>query len=132
MGAQVMNAGPLWLAIAALLAGCDQHDGPATRSPDTNLRSRLTGTWAIEGRGSTTLSFDGTFSSRWTNAHATPVAVWEYDGIWTVTGGVCVSTITNSQSWGNTNRVAEGKTDVFRILALDEHELVWESEGQTN
>lgn len=127
-----MNTGPLWFAVAALLAGCGQHDEPATVSPDANLRSRLTGTWAIEGRGATTLSLDGTFSSRWTNAHATPVWVWEYDGVWTATGGVCVATITNSQSWGTTNRVAEGKTDLLRILALDERELVWESGGQTN
>lgn len=132
MGAQIMNAGPWWFAIAALLAGCGQHDGPATRGPDANLRSRLTGTWTIEGRGESTLSRDGTFSSRWTNAHVTPVAVWEYDGVWVVTGGVCVSTITNSRSWGTTNRVGEGETGVFRILALDERELVWESEGQTN
>jgi hypothetical protein len=79
-----------------------------------------------------TLSPDGTFSSRWTNAHASPMAVWQYHGVWTVTGGVWVSTITNSQSWGTTNRVSEGRTDLMRILALDEHEVVWESEGQTN
>ena len=132
MGAQVVNVGPLWFAVAALLVGCGQHDGPATRSPDAKLRSRLTGTWAIEGRGATTLGPDGTFSSRWTNVHATPMAVWQYDGVWTVTGGVWVSTITNSQSWGTTNRMAEGKTDLLRILALDERELVFESEGQTN
>ena len=60
------------------------------------------------------------------------MAVWQYDGVWTVTGGVWVSTITNSQSWGTTNRMAEGKTDLLRILALDERELVLESEGQTN
>ncbi len=132
MGALVVNVGPLWFAVAGLLAGCGPHGGPATQSPDARLRNRLTGTWAIEGRGATTLSLDGTFSSRWTNAHATPVAFWEYDGVWTVTGGVCVTTITNSQSWGTTNRVAEGKTDVLRILALDEREVVWESEGQTN
>ena len=130
MGAQVVNAGPLWFAVAALFAGCGQHDGPAT--PDAKLRSRLTGTWAIEGRGATTLGPDGTFSSRWTNAHATPMAIWQYNGVWKVTGGVCVTTITNSQSWGTTNRVADGKTDLLRILALDERELVWESGGQTN
>ena len=128
----VVNIGPWWFAIAALFAGCGQHDGPATRPPDAKLRSRLTGTWAIEERGATTLRPDGTFSSRWTNAHASPVGVWQYDGVWTVTGGVCVLTITNSQSWGTTNRVAEGRTDFLRILALGERELVWESEGQTN
>lgn len=100
--------------------------------PDAKLRSRLTGTWTSEGRGTTTLDPDGTFSSRWTNADASPMAVWEYDGVWTVTGGICVSTITNSQSWGTTNRVAEGKTDLLRIVALDERELIWEYEGQTN
>jgi hypothetical protein len=131
-GAQIMNVSPLWFAAAALLAGCGQHDGPAMPSPDAKLRSRLLGTWAIEERGATTLGPDGTFSSRWTNAYASPMAVWEYDGVWTVTGGVCFSAITNSQSWGTTNRVAEGKTDVFRILTLDERELVWESGGQTN
>jgi hypothetical protein len=101
-------------------------------SPDARLRSRLIGTWEIEGSGATTLNPDGTFSSRWTNTHASPTAVWEYDGVWAVTGGVCVSTLTNSQSWGTTNRVAVGKTDLFKILTLDERELDWESEGQTN
>jgi len=132
MGARVVNVGPWWLAVAALLGGCGQHDGSATRSPDAKWRSRLTGTWAIEGKGATALGADGTFSSRWTNAHANPMAAWQYDGVWTVTGGVCVSTITNSQSWGTTNRMAEGRTDLLRILTLDERELVWESEGQTN
>jgi hypothetical protein len=101
-------------------------------SPDAKLRTRFTGTWAIEGRGATTLALDGTFSSRWTNVHASPMAVWQYQGVWTVTGGVFVSTTTNSQSWGTTNRTAEGKRDLLRIVALDDRELVWESEGQTN
>lgn len=127
-----MNVGPLWLMVAALLVGCGRHDGPAMPSPDAKLRTRLTGTWAIEGRGATTLAPDGTFSARWTNVHASPMAVWQYQGVWAVTGGVCVSTITNSQSWGTTNRAAEGKRDLLRIVALDDRELVWESEGQTN
>jgi hypothetical protein len=131
MSAQLVNAAVLWFAVAAFCSGCGQHDDPAARSSDANLRSRLTGTWAIDGRGAMTLGPDGTFSSRWTNAHVTPMAVWQYDGVWAVTDGVCVSTVTNSQSWGTTNRAAAG-TDYFRILALDERELVWESEGQTN
>jgi hypothetical protein len=127
-----MNVGTLWFAPAALLAGCGQQDRFAMPSPDARLRSRLTGTWAIEGRGATTLDTDGTFSSRWTNAHAIPPAVWAYDGVWAATGSVCVMRITNSQSWGTTNRVAEGKTDLLKIVVLDERELVFESEGQTN
>ena len=75
MGAQVMNSCLLWFAVAALFAGCGQHDESATRSPDAKLRSRLTGTWAVEGRGATTLGPDGTFSSRWTNAHASTRAL---------------------------------------------------------
>jgi hypothetical protein len=132
MGTQRMKLGLWCFAVVALLAGCGQHNGPATPSPDARLRSRLTGTWAIDGRGETTLSPDGTFSSRWTNMHASPIALWQYCGVWAVTGDVWVSTITNSQSWGTTNRSAEGRTDGLRILALDERELVWESEGQTN
>jgi len=127
-----MNVGPLWFVVAALLAGCGQQDRPAMPSPDAKLRTRLTGTWTIEGIGATALDPNGTFSSRWTNAHASPTAVWDYDGVWAVTGSVCVTRITNTQSWGTTNRVAEGKTDLLRIVALDERELVWESEGQTN
>jgi hypothetical protein len=130
--AQVVNVGRWWFAVAALLVGCGQHDGPGTRASDAKLRSRLKGTWEIEGRGATTIRHDGTFSSRWTNAHATPMAVWQYDGVWTVTGGVWVSTITNSESWGTANRVAEGKTDVMKILAVDERELVLESGDHTN
>ena len=132
IGAQAMNITPLWLAVGGLLAGCGPHNAPAPTAPDARLRSLLMGTWVIEGKGATTLAPDGTYSGRWTNAHASPMAVWQYDGIWTVTGGVCLTTITNSQSWGTTNRVAEGRTDLLRILALDERELVWESEGQTN
>ncbi len=130
-----------WIGIVQLGIGCIFLFGfaiwilirwPVTRSPEAKLQRRLTGTWAIEGRGIMTLGPDGTFSSRWTNTHAIPTAVWEYDGVWTVTNGACVHTITNSQSWGTTNREAGGSTDLYRILALDEHELVWESEGQTN
>lgn len=121
----------LWLAISLLLLGCGRHNGPAKESPDAILRSRLAGTWAIEGLGAMTLGIDGTFSSRWTNSHASPEAVWQYDGLWTTTPGAFVMTSTNSQSWGTTNRVPAGDADVYKILALDEHELVWETGGQT-
>jgi hypothetical protein len=129
---KIVNVSLWWLAVAALLSGCGHREGPATESSDVDLRSRLTGTWVTEGRGVTTLKLDGTFSSRWTNTHASPMAIWQYEGIWTVTSGVWVSTITNSKSWETTNRSADGRTDLFRILALDERKLVWESNGQTN
>jgi hypothetical protein len=132
MGAQIMNLRPLWFLVAGLLCGCGQRDRPAMPSPDDKLRSRLIGTWEVEGKGATTFGRDGTFSSRWTNVHGNPIAIWQYDGIWSVRDGVNFTTITNSQSWGTTNRSAPGRRDTFKILALDEHELIWESEGQTN
>ena len=39
-------------------------------------------------------------------------------------------TNTNSQSWGTTNREPVGEANKFKIVSLDERELVWEEEGQ--
>lgn len=127
-----MNIGRFSLFLLSLLVGCGRHDVPPASSPDAKLRGLLVGTWTIEGKGEVIFVHDGTFSSRWTNTHARPEASWYYDGTWAVTGGVCVSTITNSTSLGTTNRVRAGKTDCFRVLAIDDRQLVWECDNQTN
>ena len=80
--------------------------------------------------GYVSLASNGTIFAQWHTTNG-PMMVWTFEGIWRVKGGVCVSTTTKTLSWGMTNRMAEGRTDRYRIITVDEKHLVWECDGQT-
>jgi len=85
-----------------------------------------------EGNGIIHLAEDGSFSARWTNVHSSPVWIGAYEGTWKITNGSCVTALTNSQSWGTTNRQAVGSTDTWHVISVAKRELVWECNRQTN
>jgi hypothetical protein len=78
------------------------------------------------------LAEDGSFSARWTNVHSSPVWIWAYEGTWKVTNGACITALTNSQSWGTTNRQAAGSIDTWHIISVADRELTLECNSQTN
>jgi hypothetical protein len=127
-----MTPHPSLLLLALLLAGCSPDNRPSAASADTKLREALIGTWVREGNGMLNLAADGSFSARWTNAHSSLVWIWAYEGSWKVTNGACVTALTNSQSWGTTNRQTVGSLDTWHVISLEHGELVWECNSQTN
>jgi hypothetical protein len=102
-----MSALPLNIALplfglTLLLAACGHRDQPPKPSADGKLREALTGTWTKEdpSLGYVSLASNGTFSGQW-NTTNKQMKVWAYEGTWTATGGVCVSTTTRTRSWGH-------------------------------
>ena len=119
-----MTAHPSSLILALLLAGCSRDNQPSAVSADTKLRGALVGTWVREGNGTLKLAADGSFSARWTNAHSSPVWIRAYEGTWKVANGACVTALTNSQSWGITNRQAVGSADTWHVISVADGELI--------
>ncbi|PWU10501.1 MAG: hypothetical protein C5B50_25420 [Verrucomicrobia bacterium] len=119
-----------YVALVLVLTACHRRNEPQVSTRDAELRKVLIGTWGQEGRGATTIFADGSFSGCWSNSNGTKI--WALDGTWTITDDVYVATITNSQSWGTTNRVSEGRVDRLRIIRLTSEQFVHESDGQTN
>jgi len=102
---------------------------------DLTLKKAIAGIWVRENDklgGFLSLNSNGLFESNWTNHASNALRSWRYTGTWTVAGGICVSTITNSQSIGTTNKVPAGTVEQWKFITADERNLVWESDGQTN
>ena len=77
-----------------------------------------------------TFRTDGSLSGSWSNV-LRPRG-WGFEGEWQITNGVCVSKTTKTSFWNYTNTVLPGQTESYRILHLDEQELVLGDDGQTN
>ena len=132
MSMQFLNLAPALFCLSLFFTGCGHHDQSQVMSADAKLRDALTGTWTKDdpSLGSVSLASNGTFIAQW-NTSNSPMKVWAFEGTWAAKGGLCVSTTTKTRSWGTTNRVAEGRTDRYRIIRVDEEHLVWECDGQT-
>ena len=120
-----------FLMLSLLLAACGHRDQSQAVPADAKLRKALTGSWVQGTNLILTLAPDGSFVSVWTNSPTKPGWSWKYEGTWGVAEGAYVATVTNSRSWGSTNRDAVGTVGHCRIIALDDRELTWECEGQT-
>lgn len=126
----------LSLTACLLLVGCGPRSKSNLSPADAKLRGTLTGTWMRESNGATQgtihLAADGTFVAAWTNFHAKPLRAWTYEGKWEVTNGAISCTLTKSGAVNTTNSEAVGSVDLFRIIRLDDNNLVWENSGQIN
>jgi len=122
-----LNLGLALFGLSMLLTGC----GP---SADPKLRDALTGTWTKEdpSLGYLTIASNGTLVGEWHTTNG-PMAVWTFEGTWRAKGGVFVSTMTKTRSWGTTNpmSIPEGGAERYRIIKVEEERLVWEKDGQT-
>jgi len=123
-----LSLGPALFGLSLLLAGCNP-------SADAKLRDALAGTWTKEdpSLGYLTLASNGTLVGEWHTTTNGPTVIWAFEGTWRARGGVLVSTMTNTRSWGTTNpmSIPEGGKERYRIIKVDEQHLVWESDGQT-
>jgi hypothetical protein len=119
--------------ILSISLGCSRNDSSQMNSADLQLKNALIGTWTHHTNNlSGTINFasDGTFKSGLTNLASNPIHSWQYEGYWTVTDGVCVTTVTKSESVGTTNKPPEG-TVRLKIMKANAENLVWESDSQT-
>jgi hypothetical protein len=120
----------LWLIF---IGGCSRSSSPMNAA-DLKLKNALIGTWVRQTdvqSGMVILSPDGTIKSGWTNGASHPVHSWQYEGYWTVTGGVCFVTRTKSESVGTTNKGPLG-IESWKIVSVDAESLVSEIDGHTN
>lgn len=114
-----------------------QPAGVATAPPsDAKLTQAVAGTWT---RGplsytaaplfSRTYSPDGSFTTSIGHSNA----LVTYQGTWLVKNQAIVMTVTNAQGTGN-HAAGTPVGHVYRanILYLDEHQLIYETDGRTN
>jgi hypothetical protein len=118
-----------FLALSFLLTGC---------SRDSKLTKEIPGNWKYDGTSTggtdtysstTTISPDGTFSyfRVWNEKPITNT----FAGTWKIRGGVIFMTLTN-RSGPNPN-IPDWVTPMqSRIVRLDDHQMVRETDGITN
>jgi hypothetical protein len=117
------------LALGLLLAGCSQRDAELTKN--------VQGSWKHEGTSardastyssSTTISPDGTFS--YTRQRNEKPLTYSMAGTWKIRDGFMLMTITNRSDQDIGGKL--GEISKWRIIRLDEHQIVYEVLGVTN
>jgi hypothetical protein len=94
---------------------------------DAKLVRQIAGTWTHGGLFTQTFSLDGSFSS--VIGHSS--ALVTYQGTWLVKDHSLVLTVTNAQGTGNHRAEPVGSVDSSKIIHLDDHQFIYEIEGQT-
>jgi len=97
-----------------------------------DLRKALLGKWMHEGGDFVSLASDGGFSSSWTNTYSPPTQVWGYQGTWTLNNDVLVFTVTNRSSGDSANMEKDTTEERWRLITVNDGELVSEFMNQTN
>jgi hypothetical protein len=117
------------LALSLLLAGCSRHDAELTQKIPGNWKHGGTSTRdASTYSSSTIISPDGTFSytRRWNDK---PL-VYTMAGTWKIKHGFMLMTATNRSDESMGGKL--GKISKWRIISLDDHQIVYEGIGVTN
>lgn len=108
------------ILLAASLTGCG--------SRDARSQKQMIGGWAGDGLGKITLASDSSYVFRQADGVT-------YQGTWTVQNGEYIATLTNCIADGQKNLQPLGSVARSKIVTLDEHHLVLETEtgikGQT-
>lgn len=126
------------MCFSAVLASC--------QGQDAKFSKMVVGAWRDSGDCgqlivTSSLSANGTFRTTCKNRNA-PDAVMFYDGRWSVSNAVLVSTVTNitgasvttTNDLGNrvSAKVPVGTTDHYKIVKATADELTLSKDGQTN
>jgi hypothetical protein len=124
-----MKYTPIILALSLLLTACSRHDAELTK--------RIPGNWKHEGTStrddstfssSTTISPDGTFS--YTRQRNEKPFTYSMAGTWKIRDGFMLVTITNRSDQDMGGKL--GEISKWRIIRLDDHQIVYEVLGVTN
>jgi hypothetical protein len=108
------------------LTACGRRGRASQPDDDSKIRRAIVGTWGVEVgnvAGLFTLRPDSSFSGYWSNM-SRPKG-WRFEGEWSITNGALVSEVTNTSYWNYTNDIAPGHESSWKILRLDDHELVF-------
>jgi hypothetical protein len=106
-------------AIGLLLAGCGKVPS------DAQVRKKALGDWSMPAaRSIMTIAPDGSFQSKFPGVDLT------LQGAWRVEGGFFVFTVTNAV--GSERHSDVGETQRFKIVSMNDHDLVLQVEGATN
>jgi hypothetical protein len=118
------------LALSLFLTACSHYDA--------RLGRRIAGTWIRPMSGSSptepavftrTISSDGSFST----TIGRKSALVTYQGTWLVRDGHLVMTVTNAQGMGQHHPASPvGSIDRIKIIHVDDHQWIYESNGHTN
>ena len=124
-----MKNTPIILALSLLLTACSRHDAELTK--------QIPGSWKHDGTSardtstyssSTIISPDGTFSyaRHWNEKPLT----YTMAGTWKIRDGFMLVTITNRSDQDMGGKL--GEISKWRIIHLDDHQIVYEVLGVTN
>jgi hypothetical protein len=106
---------------------------------DNAMAQKVVGTWMFGAnpengylfswRASRTYSADGSFCTRIGYGER----LVTYQGTWQVKGRAVLMTVTNALGTGNYGAEApDGTVNSLKIVELDDHQLIYETEGHTN
>jgi hypothetical protein len=95
---------------------------------DARVARQIAGTWSRGELFSQTFSPDGSFTSSIGHSNALVM----YQGTWLVKNHELMMTVTNAQGTGN-HKAGEpvGSVDSSKIIQVDDHQFIYEAEGQT-
>ena len=115
----------LFCFLGFALVGCSKH------SPDVEMMSRKAiGSWSLGSPADTiAIRQDGSYSSKRTPSRKGVDGELVYDGTWHIEGGFLVTTITNVS--GPEPHEPVGFVNRFRLIRIDDHEMVVQPDGQT-
>jgi hypothetical protein len=106
----------------------------ACRSRDEQLRQSIIGVWTCDrGAQVVRVSSDGSFDQTWYNARDRGQS-FEYKGIWHVSGGDFISTLTNktAKKLNLADMATLGSPERLRLILVDKTHLLYEFGGLTN
>ncbi len=126
----------LWVVVGVLVIVLGSYIlfGAHKELTDAKIRQKIVGVWIREdtnSEGTTTIASDGVFlsTSRSVMANSNITKTWIYEGTWQVKGGVFILTITKAS--GFHQHEAVGSVDNFKIVSLNDEELVCQVNNQT-
>jgi hypothetical protein len=106
------------LALSLLLTACNRRD--------SKLDQQIAGTWTREGSGTLTFAPDGSFLI----VVVKPDHTNSFAGTWQTKHRVLIMTLTNAPVINVRSLI--GGVEQYNIIAVNDHEFLYEESGQTN
>jgi predicted RNA-binding protein with PUA domain len=112
----------IFVVLSLVFTSCDRRDA--------QLRQQIAGTWYLSSgviRGVIVFVSDGSASSHLTNG----TEELAFQMTWKVKDGIIISTDTRASARNTTNWIAVGDVTRSEVIHVDDHQLVYSSNGRT-
>ena len=112
----------IFVVLSLVFTSCDRRDA--------QLRQQIAGTWYLSSgviRGVIVFVSDGSASSHLTNG----TEELAFQMTWKVKDGIIISTDTRASARNTTNWIAVGDITRLKVIHVDDHQLVYSSNGRT-